>query len=157
MACLGAVAQTQTNSLKPPATSPRVGLNPTGQVNRPTQRFDRTLQDLTPDQRAKLDEANKAFSATVLPFYTRLVGARRELDNAVNQDRMDEAGVRAKAKEIADLETEIAIARAQRYVKFRTFLSAEQARRLNQPTPLGRPFQPVMHEGQPAPTVAPNK
>jgi Spy/CpxP family protein refolding chaperone len=156
-ACAGAFAQVQTNALKTPAPSPRVGLGSTGHVNRPTQRSDRTLQDLTPDQRTKLDEANKEFSATVMPLYTRMVAARRELDNAVNQDKMDEAAVRAKSKEIADLETDIAIARAQRYVKFRTFLSAEQARRLNQPTPLGRPYQPVMHEGQPAPAVTPNK
>jgi len=155
---LTVIAQEQPAAPKSPATTPRAGsTNPVRQTTRPMQKFDRTLQDLTPEQRAKLDEVNKSFSATATPLYTRLVTARRELDSVVNQDKVDEGAVRAKTKEMADLETDIALARAQRYVKLRAFLGPEQARRFNQPTPLGRPFQPALHEGQAPPPIAPNK
>jgi uncharacterized membrane protein len=102
-----------------------------------------------------LDEENKVFSEKVMPVYTKLIAARRELESLVNQDKFDEAAVRAKVKEIADFESDIALARAQRYVKFRTFLSLEQSRQFNQPTPLGRPFQPALHENPAVPPTAP--
>jgi Spy/CpxP family protein refolding chaperone len=115
------------------------------------------MQDLTPEQKTKIDEINKAFTATATPLYARLQSARRELETMVNAEQFDEAGLRAKAKEIADLEGDLAVARGQRYAKFRAFLSPDQARRLNLPTPMARPFQPAMHEGQTPPPVAPNK
>src|SRR5436305_1027548 len=86
-------AQEQPSSPKgPSAPAPRVGA--TGAVGpgaRPMQRFDRSLQDMTPEQRTKLDEVSKNFSATATPLYARLVTARRELDGLVNQDKVDEA------------------------------------------------------------------
>lgn len=124
---------------------------------RPLQRPDRTLPALTEEQRAKVAEVNKTYTATATPLYGRLATARRELESLVNVDKIDEPAVRAKAKEIADLETDLALARAQRYAKFRAFLPADQARRLNQPLPMARPFQPALHDGEAPATVAPNK
>src|SRR3954465_1582130 len=92
-----AQAQTQT----PPPTAPlRPAPRPTNGPARPIQRFDRTLQDLTEDQRNKVQEANKTYSAAGMPIYSRLTATRRELDALINQDKLDETAIRAKAKEI---------------------------------------------------------
>lgn len=121
------------------------------------QRFDRTTLDLTPEQRTKLDQINRAYATNATPLFARLTTARRELESKVNEDTFDEAAIRAKAKEIADLEAELAILRAKRYSSFRAFLPADQARRLNSPAPIARPFQPALHEGQTPPSVSPNR
>jgi Spy/CpxP family protein refolding chaperone len=147
-----AFAQEQPAKPTPPLTQP-----PTVRGGRVLQKPDRTLPTLTEEQRAKVAEVNKTYSATATPLYTRLATARRELEALVNVDKVDEAAVRAKAKEIADLEADLALARAQRYAKFRAFLPEDQARRLNQPLPMARPFQPALHDGEAPATVAPNK
>jgi Spy/CpxP family protein refolding chaperone len=121
------------------------------------QRFDRAALDLNPEHRAKLEEINRAFSTNATPLYSRLSTARRELEAFVSQDTFDESAIRAKAKEISDLEADLAIARAKRYSKLRAFLTPEQARRFSSGAPLARPFQPRLHEGQVPPPVAPNK
>jgi Spy/CpxP family protein refolding chaperone len=155
MAALSIFAQNQTPST-PGAPAARAA-SPTNQIGRPIQRFDRTLQNITDEQRQKIEEANKEYTAKASPTYARLTSARRELETLVNAEKLDEAAVRQKAKEIGDLEAELAIARGQRYAKFRSFLSAEQARRFNQAPPIARPFQPTLHDGQAPPPVAPAK
>jgi Spy/CpxP family protein refolding chaperone len=115
------------------------------------------MQDLTEDQRKKVEEANKAYSEKAMPVFGRLTTARRELEALVNADKIDEAAIRAKAKDIADAEADLAIARGQRHAKLREFLSPEQARRFSQPTPIARPFQPALHDGQPPAPIAPAK
>ena len=163
---LAAVAVTASLSIfaqNPPAAAPTPSatqpapVSPTNQLGRPIQRFDRTMQNITDEQRQKIDEANKEYSAKATPTYARLTNTRRELEAFVTAEKMDEVAVRQKGKEIGDLEAELAIARAQRYAKFRTFLSAEQARRFNQAPPIARPFQPTLHDGQAPPPVAPAK
>lgn len=138
---------------------PAPGTNPPLRQIPPTraQRFDRTTLDLTPEQRTKVDEINRAYATNATPLFSRLGTARRELEMKVNDDTYDEAGIRAKAKEIADLEGELAILRAKRYSKFRAFLAADQARRFNSGAPIARPFQPSLHEGQTPPPVSTNK
>ena len=117
------------------------------------------MQDmaLSEDQRNKLQEANKTFGTNAAPIYSRLTTARRELDGLANQDKLDETAIRAKAKEIADCEAELAILRARRFGNLRSFLTPEQARRLNQMPPLARTFQPALHDGQAPPSVSPAK
>jgi Spy/CpxP family protein refolding chaperone len=156
MAGLSVFAQNQTPGA-PTAPATRPAALPTNQTGRPIQRFDRTLQNITDEQRQKIEEANKEYTAKASPTYARLTNARRELETLVNAEKMDEAAVRQKAKEIGDLEADLAIARGQRYAKFRSFLSAEQARRFNQAPPIARPFQPTLHDGQAPPPVAPSK
>jgi Spy/CpxP family protein refolding chaperone len=148
-----APAPARTNSLRallPPTNALTSG-------GRQLQRFDRTAFELTPEQREKLDEVNKSYTSIATPIFARLATARRELEMLVNADKYDEATLKAKAKEIGDLEAELAIARAKRYSKLTGFLTPDQARRLNQPAPIARPFQPALHEGQTPPPVAPNK
>src|SRR5436190_23714516 len=75
-----------------PAPPSRATLTSTNGAPRVNPRFDRTAQDLalTEEQREKVQEANKAFSAKTTPIYSRLTAARRELDAFVNQDKIDE-------------------------------------------------------------------
>jgi Spy/CpxP family protein refolding chaperone len=156
-------AQGQPAPTTPAQAAPPTAARPTpppsvsAQGPRPGARFDRSALDLTPEQRTKMEEANKTYSTAATPLYARLTTARRELESLVNADKLDETAVKAKAKEIGDLEGEIAVARAKRFAEFRGFLSPEQARRFNQPTPLARSFQPQLHEGQTPTAVAPNK
>lgn len=121
------------------------------------QRFDRTPLDLTPEQKTKMEEINRAYATNATPVFARLSTARRELEGLVNQATVNEAGIRAKGKEIGDLEAELAVARAKRYTAFLAFLTPEQARRINSGAPIARPFQPSLHEGQTPPPVSPNK
>jgi Spy/CpxP family protein refolding chaperone len=142
-----------------PATPPARATQPppTGQQVRPVQRFDRTLQALTDEQRTKVDEANKAYASIATPLYTRLMSARRELESLVTADKIDEVAVRAKAKEIGDVEGDLAVARAQRHAKFLGFLTADHARRFSQMSPPSRPFLPSLHDGQTPPPAVPAK
>src|SRR5262245_14799681 len=91
----------------------------TNQATRPVppsirgpQRFDRAVLELTPEQRAKVEEINRNYGTNATPFFARLSTARRELETLVNVEKADEAAVRAKTKEMADLEADIALARA---------------------------------------------
>lgn len=121
------------------------------------QRFDRTPLDLTPEQKTKMEEINRAYGTNATPVFARLNTARRELEGMVNQPTLNEAGIRAKGKEIGELEAELALARGKRYTNFLGFLTPEQAKRINGGAPIARPFQPTLHEGQTPPPVAPNK
>ena len=133
------------------------GMRTNATPSRAPQGFDRTALEISPEHRTKLQEINRAYSTNALPVYQRLSTVRRELDSLINQDNAGEAALRAKAKEIGDLEAELAIARAKRYSQLRAFLTPEQARRFNASAPLNRPFQPSLHDGQAPPPVAPNK
>jgi Spy/CpxP family protein refolding chaperone len=138
---------------KPPEVRPAVE-DPRAPLR---QRFDRAPLELTPEQKTKMEEINRAYSTNATPIFARLSTARRELEGLVNQATVNEAGIRAKGKEIGDLEAELAVARAKRYTAFLAFLTPEQARRINSGAPIARPFQPSLHEGQTPPPVSPNK
>jgi Spy/CpxP family protein refolding chaperone len=140
--------QAKPAEVRPTVEDPRAPLR---------QRFDRTPLDLTPEQKTKMEEINRAYATNATPVFARLSTARRELEGMVNQATLNEAGIRAKAKEIGELEAELAIARGKRYTNFLGFLTPEQARRVNGGAPIARPFQPTLHEGQTPPPVAPNK
>ena len=133
------------------------GLRTNAIPSRAPQGFDRTALDIPSEHRAKIQEINRAYSTNALPVYQRLSTLRRELESLVNQDNAGETALRAKAKEIGDLEAELAIARAKRYSQMRAFLTPEQARRFNTAAPLNRPFQPSLHDGQAPSPAAPNK
>lgn len=157
MAVLSISAQNPTPTPPKPAATRPAPVSPTNQFGRPIQRFDRTMQNITDEQRQKIEEANKEYNSKATPTYSRLTNTRRELEALVSADKFDEVAVRQKAKEIGDLEAELAILRGQRYAKFRSFLTAEQARRFNLAPPIARPFQPALHDGQAPPPVAPSK
>ena len=140
---------------KPPEVTPRLVVEQPRPPLR--QRFDRTAMDLTPEQQTKLQEINRTFTTNATPLFARLGTLRREIESLVNEENFNEATIRAKAKEIGDLEADLAILRAKRYGNLRAFLTPEQARRFNSGAPIARPFQPTLHEGQTPPPVAPNK
>jgi Spy/CpxP family protein refolding chaperone len=157
MTALSVFAQNQAPVAPTPSAARPAPISPTNQLGRPIQRFDRTLQNVNDEQRQKIQEANKEYNEKATPTYARLTSARRELETLVSAEKFDEVAVRQKAREIGDLEADLAIARGQRYAKFRSFLTAEQARRFNQAPPIARPFQPALHDGQAPPPVAPSK
>ena len=157
IAAISVFGQNQTPTAPTPSATRPAPIAGTNQFGRPVQRFDRTLQNITDEQRQKIQEANKEYNEKATPTYARLTNSRRELETLVTAEKLDEAAVRQKAKEIGDLEADLAIARAQRYAKVRSFLTAEQARRFNQAPPIARPFQPALHDGQAPPPVAPSK
>lgn len=138
---------------KPASTNP-----PPSQISTSrATRFNRPALDLTPEQRSKVEEINRAYATNATPSFARLATIRREIEGMINDEKFNEAAVRAKAKEIGDLEADVAIARAARYAKLRAFLTPEQARRFNTAAPISRSFQPGLHETQPVQQVAPAK
>src|SRR5688500_4479163 len=121
---IGAWCMTFAQEAPPAPVNPRPAAAPaTNSPGRVVPRFDRASLELTQEQRVKINEVNKSDSETATPFFARLQTVRRELDALVNQDKFDEAALRAKAKEIAEIEADLAVARATRYSKFRAFLT----------------------------------
>src|SRR5688500_13972197 len=82
--------------------------------SRAPQRFDRAALDISPEHRSKLEKINRAYTTNATPAYQRLSALRREMETLINQDTVAEDVLRAKAKEIGDVEGELAIARADR-------------------------------------------
>lgn len=103
---------------------------------------DRMIPDMTPEQKTQMEAASAAYREKAGPLETRLRTLRLELDQKINGETLDEAGVRAKAQEIAGVEVELAIAKAHRIAKLREFLNAEQIKRFLLVSPaIDRRFQ----------------
>jgi Spy/CpxP family protein refolding chaperone len=141
----------------PPPLPPVVSAETARRTNAAATLLNRSGQEFSAEQRRKLEEINKNFNDAAAPLYARLSTAKRELESLISQDKTDEAAVRAKTKEMADLEADIALARARRYTQFRAFLPPDQARRFNQTVPMNRSFQPALREGQAPPPNSPVK
>jgi len=109
----------------------------------------RMMKDLTPEQQAKLQEANDSYRKITAPLEERLLRLRNDIEAAVNADVIDEPGIRAKAQQLAAVEGDIAVARALRNSKLRGFLNAEQVKRMQVPQPGMRP--PAAFPGSIAP------
>lgn len=113
---------------------------------------DRMIPDMTPEQKTKMEAASAAYREKAGPLETKLRTLRVELDQKINGETLDEAGVRAKAQEIAGVEVEIAITKAHRIAKLREFLNDEQVKRFLLVSPaLDRRFQmPLQSTAGPA-------
>src|SRR5205085_729861 len=76
-----------------PAATPPASPAQTTPRERPysNRRFDPAMFEMTPDQRAKMEEANAAYRGVITPLEDRLRAARRELEEAINADKLDEA------------------------------------------------------------------
>lgn len=97
---------------------------------------DQLIPDMNVEQRSKLEIANAAFRKAVDPLEARLRTSRKELDDAANSEKLDETAIRAKAQEIGAVEGDIAVARANRLVKVREFLTPEQVKRFTAISPM---------------------
>ena len=123
----------ETSPKTPPATQPKA------KVKAP-----KSLRDLTPEQRKKVEEISRKYRQTVTPIEQRLNVARRQLEELVTKEELDEAAIRAKARNIGEIEADLAIARAQRLTGLREFLPPDQVRRFDRASgdhiPLTRSF-----------------
>ncbi|MGV3773029.1 MAG: Spy/CpxP family protein refolding chaperone [Verrucomicrobiales bacterium] len=89
---------------------------------------------ISPDQRAKLTEANSSMQKEVQPLYLQMRQVRQELDQLVSTNNFDESAIRSKAAQLGKLEGDLAIARAKHQKTIRGFLTTNQANVFQPPT-----------------------
>ncbi len=94
---------------------------------------------LTAEQRARYRAAVEASRGRVQELDAQLLVARRELDEAVLAEHLDELQVREKAKAIAHLEGEKAVLRARAFAAIRPTLTPEQVGLLKARNAVPRP------------------
>jgi Spy/CpxP family protein refolding chaperone len=87
-------------------------------------------QILTPEQRQQLREALEEERDRLAELDRKLVQARRELEEIVTAEKLNEAALRQKATAIGELEGERSLIRARAFATIRPSLSAEQLERL---------------------------
>ena len=117
---------------------------------RPDRRPDEKLTEITVEQRAKVEDINAAFRKATEPLELRLRAARGRLEQLVNGERPEEGSIRSAAREIGEIEGDLALARSQRMSKLREFLSPDQLRRFTFISPnFDRRSFPVPHPTPP--------
>lgn len=70
---------------------------------------------LSPELRAKVREVNEKFRAEQTALYKRLQIARRELEQTIQSESLNDKGIREKATIIGEIEGELAILRGKHY------------------------------------------
>lgn len=94
---------------------------------------------LTEDQRAKFGEEMFAQRDKTRELNEKFMKLRRELDQALFGEKLDEELVRKKSLELAEVEVERSLVRARAFAKIRPMLSEEQLRRISEMRPeMGR-------------------
>lgn len=87
-------------------------------------------QILTPEQRQQFRSAMEKEGFRMAEVERQLRLARRELENVVTSERIDEAAIRQKAQAIADLESRRAMMRARGFAAIRSSLTPDQLARI---------------------------
>jgi len=87
---------------------------------------------LTAEQREKLGEEMFNHRQQARELNERFGRLRRELDEAMFAERLDEALVREKSKELAEIDVERSLMRARAFAKIRPMLSEEQLSRIKE-------------------------
>lgn len=87
---------------------------------------------LTEEQREKLGEEMFNHRQQARELNERFGRLRRELDEAMFAERLDEALVREKSKELAEIDVERSLMRARAFAKIRPMLSEEQLSRIKE-------------------------
>ncbi len=111
-------------------------------------------ETLTEEQRTIVREAMDAARKEAAPLEEKMRAARRQLQEAIHAEKLDEQAIRDKAAEIGKLEGDLAVIRASAFAKIRPSLTPEQlARMKNQPPQFDRPRPPLAggRPGQPRP------
>lgn len=85
---------------------------------------------LTPEQRVQFRDGIMAQRDKLRELDEKSTALRRELDDALFADKLDEKVVRDKGAALAELETERSLIRARAFAKVRPSLTAEQIDRL---------------------------
>jgi len=88
--------------------------------------------DLTDEQRAELEQKLPQFREATQPSMERLREARSNLTDLIHADQLDEVAIRQAAADIAGIEADLAVARAQHFQEMRQILTPEQLEELQQ-------------------------
>jgi len=98
---------------------------------------------LNQEQRIQFGEEMQGQREKMRELNERSMRLRRELDEALFGEKLDESLVRKKAAELAELDAERSLIRARAFAKVRPTLSEEQLERLkNMRTDVGRMNRP---------------
>lgn len=87
---------------------------------------------LTEDQREKFGEEMSAQREKTRELNEKFMKLRREIDQALFAEKLDEKLVREKSMELAEVELERSLIRARAFAKIRPSLSQEQLERLKE-------------------------
>ena len=107
-----------------------MGLAKTGELNHyPGPKHVLEMADhlgVTPAQRARIEAAEKAMSATAIPLGRAIVDAEADLDARFAAGTIDERTLRAATAHIADLEGRLRAAHLLAHIQTRAALDADQ-------------------------------
>jgi len=118
---------------------------PLGNVQRPGL----ADESLTEEQRTSMRETMEASRKEARPLEEKMRTARRDLQEAIHAEKVDEQLIREKAVEIGKLEGDLAVIRAKAMTQIRPSLTPEQrARMKNMPQQFDRQ-RPPFAEGRP--------
>jgi Spy/CpxP family protein refolding chaperone len=87
---------------------------------------------LTTDQKAQIQRIWADGRQTLGPLHQQLREKQRALREAARSEPFDEALVRSQAQEVADLQTQLMVVRAQLINQARSIMTDEQKARLNE-------------------------
>jgi Spy/CpxP family protein refolding chaperone len=154
-----ATAQDRDDKPRPRPSDRPQGDRPSGQA-RPQggqprgdyflMRFRSILSD---EQGASLREKMEASRESMSEFGKKILEKRRGMMGLILAQPVDKKAIRAAFKELAKMESEIAIMRAEMIAAIKPPLSKEQLEKLKQPPrrPQGRPQQARPQQGRPSP------
>jgi Spy/CpxP family protein refolding chaperone len=110
------------------------GRGPHGPGEPGERHMERVLErlDLTDEQRAELEQKLPQFRETIQPSMDQLREARSGLNDLIHADQLDEGAIRQAAAEMAEIEADVAVARAQHFQEMRQILTPEQLEELQQ-------------------------
>jgi len=147
VAVLAALGSTLLAQESPAVPTVRQGEPPVPEIQAREFRLDRRPDEkrteMTVDQRAKIEEANGAFRKVAEPLELRLRTARATLEQLVNAVPPDESAIKNAAREIGEVEGELAVARAHRVSRLREFLPPDMVRRYSFYSVYDRRGQPI--------------
>lgn len=101
---------------------------------------------LTEEQREKMREVMEKTRDEQRAAAEKMSRVRRELGELTRAEKIDEAAIRAKAKEIGEVEAEMALVRARQFQELKGVIPAEQLERM-QPRFGGGPGQAIPERG----------
>ena len=88
--------------------------------------------NLTDAQRDQVKSVVDSHQAEVRPLGEKAMTARRALEQAVTADTIDEGAIRAKAADVASVESDMAVARARVYADVLQILTSDQRAKLKE-------------------------
>ena len=118
-------------SAQAPATAPTAAQALTNQIAKPSfQARPSWAEKLTEEQKKAYREARETAQTQTKDVNEKMRTARRELQQQIYADKVDEAKLREKASAIGKLEGELAVIQATSFGKYRQFLPPEQIERM---------------------------